>query len=72
MMRNSLGVLQNMIDVIAAFFLILGGWNATNSNTLAGYSCVALGPVLPIYHPECGQNRQESSSVDPYSMAPHL
>lgn len=45
-MRNTLGLLQNAIDLIAAFFLIFGGWNATNSNTLAGYSCITLGPVL--------------------------
>ena len=45
-MRNSLGLLQNVIDLIAAFFLIFGGWNATNSNTLVGYSCMTLGPVL--------------------------
>jgi hypothetical protein len=45
-LRSGLGILQNVIDSVAAFFLILGGWNATNSNAVFGYLCMALGPVL--------------------------
>ena len=34
------------IDLFFAFFLVLGGLNATVSHPLTGYACVILGPVL--------------------------
>jgi hypothetical protein len=46
MLRFGLGVLQNAVDLVVAFFLVLGGWNATNSHAVIGYSCMLLGPVL--------------------------
>lgn len=46
MLRFGLGVLQNVADLVVAFFLVLGGWNATNSHAAIGYSCMLLGPVL--------------------------
>lgn len=46
MLRFGLGVLLNVIDLVVAFFLVLGGWNATNSHAVTGYSCMLLGPIL--------------------------
>jgi hypothetical protein len=38
--------LLNATDLLLAFFLVLGGWNMTNSHALIGYACMASGPLL--------------------------
>lgn len=42
----AVGVLLNGMDLFFGFFLVLGGWNLTNSNPTAGYACMALGLTL--------------------------
>jgi hypothetical protein len=44
--RVTLGILLTTADIFVAFFLVLGGWNATNSHPITGYICMAFGPVL--------------------------
>ena len=39
-------VLLSGIDIFVAFFLLLGGWNLTNSHPVSGYICIGLGPTL--------------------------
>ena len=41
-----LGILLNVTDLVVAFSLVLGGWNATNSHPLTGYITMAMAPVL--------------------------
>src|ERR1700719_4375989 len=45
-LRASVGLLLNVVDVIVALGLLLGGWNATRSNQLTGYACMLLAPGL--------------------------
>ena len=33
-------------DLFFAFFLVLGGWNATVTHPFTGYACIALGALL--------------------------
>jgi hypothetical protein len=42
----ALCILLNGMDLFFGFFLVLGGWNLTNSNPTAGYACMALGLIL--------------------------
>jgi len=44
--QAGLSVFLNAIDLLVAFVLVLGGWNATNSHPSIGYACITLGPVL--------------------------
>jgi hypothetical protein len=41
-----LGILQNVIDIVVAFVLVLGGWNATNSHPFTGFMMVVFAPFL--------------------------
>ena len=45
-LRASVGLLLNVIDVIVAIGLLLGGWNTTSSHELTGYACLLLAPSL--------------------------
>ena len=45
-LRVGVGLLLNVVDVIVALGLLLGGWNATNSHALVGYACMLLAPGL--------------------------
>jgi hypothetical protein len=42
----SVRILLNLTDVIVAFVLVLGGWNATNSHPLTGFAMVVSAPLL--------------------------
>jgi hypothetical protein len=45
-LRFSVGLLLTVVDMIVALGLLLGGWNATNSHALVGYTCLLLAPGL--------------------------
>jgi hypothetical protein len=45
-LRAGVGLLLNVVDVIVALGLLLGGWNATRSHELTGYACLLLAPGL--------------------------
>jgi hypothetical protein len=45
-LRRGLGVLQNVVDLFTALALVIGGWNATNSHPIVGYSCMVLAAIL--------------------------
>lgn len=41
--EHLISLLLNAVDVVFAFFLIVGGLNATNHSPSIGYGCVAVG-----------------------------
>lgn len=44
---TALGIITNILDLIFAFFLELGGWNLANRISLpAGYACMGAGLLL--------------------------
>jgi hypothetical protein len=45
-LRNSLGLVLNGIDILVAGVLALGGWNATNSHPMTGYIAMGMAPLL--------------------------
>lgn len=45
-LRIGLGVVLNAADLLIAFFLILGGWNAVVVNPLVGYGSMLSGILL--------------------------
>ena len=44
--RVGIAVLLNVGDLVVAFFLVLGGWNATASHPVTGYVAMVFGPIL--------------------------
>jgi hypothetical protein len=42
----SIRILLNLTDVLVAFVLIFGGWNASNSHPLTGFAMVVFAPLL--------------------------
>jgi hypothetical protein len=44
--KVGLGILLNLADIVVAFFLVFGGWNATVSHPMTGYISMAMAPIL--------------------------
>jgi len=44
--RVGIAILLNFTDLVVAFFLILGGWNATVSHPVTGYAAIAFATIL--------------------------